>query len=97
MDVESLDMVATKWSDKPGIAVAAVNKKAAETQEIELDFECNGAKVVLYTINGESTDSYNDVDRNEVSIRSAELGEFKKGMKVVLEPHSVNVIQILPA
>ena len=94
--VDTLDLIATKWSDKEGIAVAAVNKHMDESQEIAIDGDFENAKVVMYSISGNDKDSYNDIDRNEVTINEEIIGRFESGMKITLKPHSVNVIQILP-
>lgn len=92
--VDTLDVVATKWSDRPGLAIAAVNKEPVKAQELALSFHINGGNVTLYTISGSSTESYNDVDHEEVRIEKQELGSFRFGMEITLKPHSVNVIQI---
>lgn len=94
VNVDTLDMIATKWSDKRGLALSVVNKHMNEEQEISLDFEYDNAEVVVYSISGVSKDSYNDVDRNEVYIKEENAGKFEKGMKVMMHPHSVNIIQI---
>ncbi|MCM1121016.1 MAG: alpha-N-arabinofuranosidase [Eubacterium sp.] len=96
VSVEELDLLATKWSDREGIALAAVNKHASESRNIVLEYESDNAKVTLYRITGTSTDSYNDRDRDEVRIEERSLGAFTQGMKVELPPHSVSVIQIVP-
>lgn len=91
--VEQLDIVATSFSDKEGYAIAAVNKSADEEVKFSLDL-CGEGEVVRYYISGNSTESYNDVDHTEVTIRREELGVFKRGMEITAEPHSVNIIQI---
>lgn len=104
--VEALDLLATKWSDRQGMAVAAVNKQTTAAQEITLwtdgmesdeEREKTGAQVILYTVEGAGPDSYNDRDREEVRIEQKSLGAFRRGMQIELAPHSVNVIQIIPA
>lgn len=94
--VDTLDILATSWSDRAGIALAAVNKHAFESQSISLNYEAEGAEVAIYSITGKSKDSYNDRDWNEVIIEEKKIGAFRKGMQVELAPHSVNVIQIIP-
>ena len=91
--IEQIDLLATTFSDKPGMAIAAVNKHPSEACEIEIPLE-KEAVVTLLTVNGESKDSYNDVDREEVTIRRKELGTFSGSVSIALEPHSVNVIEI---
>lgn len=88
-----LDIVATAFSDRDGYAIAVVNKHPEEFQELELNMDAEGS-CVLYSISGNSTESYNDVDREEVLIEEENLGSYKQGMKVKLNPHSVGVIQI---
>ena len=88
-----LDVVVTAFSDKEGYAVAAVNKDPDEAAEIRIDLEAAGT-VRIYTVNGPDKDSYNDIGREEVQIRVRNAGEYRWGMKLQLEPHSVNVIEI---
>ena len=96
LTVDTLDLLATTWSDRPGAAVAAVNKHPSEAASIQLSLACEGMNAVIYRLNGESTDSYNDIGRTGVSIRREELGKYHASMEIRLEPHSVNVIQFLP-
>lgn len=96
VEVETVDLLATKWSDREGLALAVVNKHGTEPLELSLSFEGKeGADIVNYCLESESTDSYNDVNREEIVIRKKELGKFQKGMKVTVMPHSVNVVQII--
>ena len=90
---ELIDVLATEFSDREGAALAIVNKHPGEAQEITLDLEAEG-EAVLYYIAGSSTESYNDVDREEVRIQREDLGVYTPGMKVSVKPHSVGVIQI---
>ena len=94
-DVDAVDLVVTSWSDKPGIAVAAVNKEAEKEHTITLNFDYDGREVRVYTVAGESTESYNDIDREEVRVEEGEVMAYTKGMEITLSPHSANVIQIL--
>lgn len=89
------DFAATKSFDDNHIAIAAVNKHMAEQQSVSLDFEFENAEVTVYTVNGESVNSYNDVGRNDVTVTERRLGGFKRGMTIDLAPHSINVIGIL--
>lgn len=92
-EVELLDVLVTSFSDRAGYAVAAVNKDAGETQTLTLDLPGCGA-VTLDYISGNSTESYNDVDHEEVAIEYEELGAYRQGMQITLRPHSVNIIRI---
>ena len=93
--VESLDLLATKWSDRKGIALAAVNKHPRDTAEIILTLPEEGQRATLFTLNGPDENAYNDVGRNEIGITETALGLYQKGMRVVLPPHSVNILQIV--
>lgn len=92
--VEALDMAATTWSDRTGIALAVVNKHREETFDICMPAAYCGAKAVIYRLEGNGPDSYNDVGRTEVEIKKEELGTCHAGMKIGIGPHSVNVIQV---
>ncbi|RCW61904.1 alpha-L-arabinofuranosidase C-terminal domain-containing protein [Halanaerobium sp. ST460_2HS_T2] len=94
VEVESLDLLATKWSDKEGIAIAAVNKDPQEGQLLDLSIAADYKEAKLFYISGENKDSYNDVDKNEVKIIEEDLGEFAGNLKLELKPHSVNIIQL---
>ena len=93
-EVEALDLLATGWSNREGIALAAVNKHADQPQEIFLDPASAGRAFTVFTVNGPSKDSYNDVGRTEISVRKSAEGVCRAGEALVLEPHSVNVIEI---
>jgi alpha-N-arabinofuranosidase len=92
-EVSVLDVVVTAFEHQNGYAIAAVNKEMDQEQEITIDMEAEG-DVVIYGIDGESTESYNDIGREEVKIWKKELGRYTPGMKVTLSPHSVNIIRI---
>lgn len=94
--VEALDMLATTWSDRPGTALAVVNKHKEKSCRLCLPSAYQGARTVIYRLNGKTEDSYNDVDRTEIFIRKEELGIYHEGMEIMLEPHSVNIIQVNP-
>ncbi|MDD6614683.1 MAG: alpha-L-arabinofuranosidase C-terminal domain-containing protein [Lachnospiraceae bacterium] len=93
--IDALDLVVTKWSDRPGIALAVVNKDPDRTHSITLPLEVSGSRVMKYTVRGNSIESYNDVDHEEVRIEKTEPGMYEEGMEIMLEAHSINVIQIV--
>jgi len=93
--IDSLDLLATTFSDKPGMAVAAVNKDPDKAQAIKLPLN-DKTQVILHTINGESKDSYNDVGHDGVRTTKAELGLHEGSIEIALEPHSVNLIELIP-
>ena len=92
--VEVLDMVSTTWSDKPGIAIAVVNKHKEESFELAIPARYRDMTAVIFRLEGKGPDSYNDVGREEVFIQREELGFCHEDMKIVIGPHSVNVIQV---
>ena len=49
---------------------------------------------IVHTLNGESCDSYNDIDVNGITLRTGEWTGCTEEISVTLEPHSVNVIEI---
>ena len=73
--------------------MAAVNKSPDRAYELTLDFDAEGS-VKIFTLAGQDTESYNDIGRDEVHIEESSAGDFSRGMKAVLPPHSVSVIQI---
>ena len=92
-EVTLLDVVATAFSDKPGYAVAAVNKDAAARQSLTLDLEAEGT-VTLRSVVGDSTEAYNDIGHEGVRLETLALGVYRRGMAVELPPHSVNILTI---
>jgi len=94
--VESLDLLATTFSDKSGMAIAAVNKDPENACIISLPL-ASGMQVILHTVNGENKDSYNDVDHDGVTITKHDLGLHKGSIDIALAPHSVNLIELIPA
>lgn len=93
--VDALDVLVTKWSGHPGVALAVVNKDPSQTCSLSLSFSDLHGEVKLYTVSGNSTESYNDVGHEEVRIEETELGNFRENTEVSLKAHSVNVLQIM--
>ncbi len=96
VSISAIDIVASKWSDKPGIAIAAVNKDPGHSLNLSLDIAGIQGTIKQFYIAGNSTESYNDVQHEEVKILEKDLGIFHKERPITLAPHSVNVIQIIP-
>ena len=92
-ETDILDIAATAFKDRAGYAIAVVNKSAVESRKIALDLEAFG-DVRIYYISGDSTESYNDIDREDIKIECEELGAFTSGMEIVLKAHTVGIIQI---
>lgn len=86
-------------SDEAGLrtdvleAMRRIQVPVLQSRSICLDVEAEGV-VRVSTLNGDSTESYNDIDHQGVSVVQTELGIFECGMEVVLPPHSVSVIEI---
>lgn len=96
VSIYAIDIVVSKWSDKPGIAIAAVNKDPGRFLNLSLDIAGIQGTIKQFYIAGNSTESYNDVQHEEVKILEKDLGIFHKERPITLTPHSVNVIQIIP-
>ena len=92
--VDALDIVATRWSDRDGIAISAVNKDPASVHTLVLEPAYAGHRVRIFTVNGPSPDAFNDIGREEISLCAGEPLVYEEGMELRLAPHSVNVIQL---
>lgn len=99
LTVDALDVLVTGWSDQEGIAVAVVNTPG-ERADGDAGSDCAFAaakgqmQAVLYTVSGNTTESYNDVDHEEVKIVERQPALLGNEMDVVFLPHSVNVVVI---
>ena len=101
---QGVDMAATADDTGSRISIGLVNTDRTSDKQIELKLDGlirEGAKYRLLTVNGESENSYNDVDRQEVGIRTGkwkdipgESTDAVNRLELQLEPHSVNVLQI---
>lgn len=89
--IDTLDILATCYSDRPGLAISVVNKHPSEPYSITLQPDCLQKTVHLYSITSPSVDSYNDVNRNEIYIHESTVDT----PFIMLEPHSVNIIHIM--
>lgn len=93
--IDSLDLLATTFTGKPGMAIAAINKDPEHAYPIALPLS-GKTQVILHTINGESKDSYNDIDCDGVHTVKHDLGMHESRVEIELEPHSVNLIELFP-
>lgn len=91
---DMLDCVATKWSDRPGIAVAAVNKSPETDAPLSLFCGDGFTRYRISTLAGSSPDSYNDIGHEDAVICHGGWSEYTQGQTVSLPPHSVNIIQL---
>ena len=99
--VDALDVLATRRSQDGLLAVAAINKLPEEAQEITISAadlmhsEQKYREFRILTVNGDSTESFNDIGHEGVTLSEGEWRPLADGMaEAVLAPHSVNVIQI---
>ncbi|MBO4356412.1 MAG: alpha-N-arabinofuranosidase, partial [Clostridia bacterium] len=90
-EINAIDAVATYKDGE--FAISAVNRDKDYSHILELDMTDTPVKEMrIHTLNGDSADSYNDIDRTEVSVKTTEWKPFEPVIK--LEAHSVNVIEI---
>lgn len=94
VQTDTVDVLATRWADRPGYALALVNKHPDAAQDVHITLADAQGEAVLYTVNAAHKDDYNDIGRTPVCTRHASLGAYKDGLCVRLEPHSVNVLQV---
>lgn len=91
--VAALDLVATWKSDEQVAAVAVVNKEAEKEHCISIDFGTSflPKEYRVIRVNGDSTESFNDVDREEVTLTEGAWSPVQPEM--LFPPHSVQVVQ----
>ena len=93
--VDALDVLATRRAADGVLAIAAVNKRPDRAEKLALRFEGGaGREYRVVTVNGESTEAYNDVGVNGVSLTEGAWQPLPAAPELALAPHSVNVIQI---
>ena len=86
-----LDLAAALRSDG-ALTVSAVNKSDASSREVSFVLPEGYASAAVYTLNGPSKDSYNDVDATPVTICENDCVLRDGAALVTLPPHSVNLI-----
>ena len=91
--VDCLDLLATTFSDREGMAVAAVNKDPARSHTVALPLD-RPSRITLLTLNGGSKDAYNDVGHNDVQITERQFEARSHAHEIELPAHSVNVISV---
>jgi len=92
--VEALDMLITRHQDSGMYAVSIINKHPGECRTVQLPFADKEYRIL--TVNGDSTESYNDVDVIGVTLTEGPWLTAKGSISIEVAPHSVNVIQIKP-
>ena len=96
--VDRVDVVATRHSTDGRIALAMVNKHESQSQEIVLSAPVC-ARVRMTSLAGQSPDDYNDIGRNSVRPfdNTAAVRQADCGLRVLLPPHSVNIVEYEPS
>lgn len=96
VSTQTLDILATRHSDNGTVSIAVVNKDPSMEQRLQIrlgEMESSSSYIVRERrIAGKSTDSYNDIDKNEVWIETLPPKRAKGDYEAILQPHSVNVI-----
>ena len=88
--VDTVDVVITY--DRTGYAAAVINKDSEKEQTVDFCSLGDTLKEVrIHTVNGPTSDSYNDIGRTEVGITVSEWQPFTG--TVTFPPHSVNVAE----
>lgn len=94
VEIELLDILPTYDTEKRHYAVAVVNKSPDKGCRFIFEaFEDSIREYRIITVNGERSESYNDIGHTEVSLTEGRW-EPMEGDGVHFAPHSVNVIQI---
>lgn len=94
VSVKALDIIATRHGGSGDISISIVNKDMHKEKSVRISLPAayERGEAVMRTINGSNPDSYNDVGRNEISIRTTSLGLWSSDDVLHIEPHSVNVL-----
>ena len=90
-----VDVAAAVRTSDNALTISAVNKYDARDVELELPLFGRSAEgVTVYTVNGESPDSFNDVGCEQVTVSQGESVLHAQTVTVKLPAHSASVIVI---
>ena len=96
-NVPILDSVLTRREDGV-LAISAINKHPEETRELSFENILGEKKELtayrMLSVNAPSTESYNDVDHEEIKLTKGEWLPYTEGMSFTIPAHSVNVIEL---
>ena len=94
--VEMVDTAVTRFGGDGNIAVSLVNKDPDAAQTVEIALPAGFTFGGLTALRGRSADDYNDVGREHVLPEDAskDVSREAGALKVVLQPHSVNVLTL---
>lgn len=90
--VAVIDVAAASHDGK--LSVSLVNKHPTQSKSGTLRVPGVRGRAVMYTVNGGSADSYNDVGRDEIKITEKFVGNVDGTVTVTADAHSVNVLTI---
>ena len=96
VSVRTVDIAAARTADG-GVSVSLVNKHPTDEKTVTLRLPGVFGRAVMYTLNGDSVDSYNDVGREEINVTEREAGDVNGTVSVELDAHSVNILRISKA
>ncbi|MBR6569265.1 MAG: alpha-N-arabinofuranosidase [Clostridia bacterium] len=97
VEVEQVDILATKHSQTGALGVSLINKHAQAEAEVKLQLPEKYAEIHLTTLAGRNADDYNDIDRNHVIpfANDEAVSRTEDGSILLRLPaHSVNVLTI---
>lgn len=97
VSIPALDILATTWTDhrRVSVAVASHDKDHSHALELDIDGIEGTHDVTIFTLNGSSEEAYNDINHTQVVVTKHDLGAYRPGMPIQIEPHSVNIIEIV--
>ena len=93
---EALDVVATTFSSRPGMAVAVVNKDPERARSMVLTWtDAAGApsRFRMHTITGGRVDAYNDVGHTGVTLETSAWRQVEDTLNLTFPTHSVTVAE----
>ena len=91
-NVEVIDTVAT-LRDDGAVSVSVINKHPHSSKKVLFKID-NAFQYCFHTLNGESAESYNDIDLQGITLRSSNMIACDNIFDLEIEPHSVNIIEI---
>ena len=95
--IKMVDVAAAERSRDGAITISAINKHDSEERDVELEIDHDAIDrkhVTVYTVNGASKDSFNDIGNEQVSVSSCEYKVNGNNIRILLAPHSVNMVVI---
>lgn len=91
-NVDIIDTVAT-LRDDGAVSVSVINKHPHSSKKVSFKID-SAFQYCIHTLNGDSTESYNDIDLQGIILKSSEMINCNDIIDLEIEPHSVNIIEI---